>query len=132
MLNGPAQDIVERRMAQGAGPWLFPSVKASSRPQYHGLPLWYAVRREAGIEDMRLHDLRHTVASQAADERRAAAGRRPHARAQQCEHDHALRPCRRTARSRLRQSGSGQTIAAIIGGRTGSGGSSFTKARDHA
>ncbi len=66
MLNGSAQDIVERRMAQGTGPWVFPSVKDPSRPQYHGLPLWYAVRREAGVEDMRLHDLRHTVASQAA------------------------------------------------------------------
>ena len=66
MLNGPARDIVGRRMAQGTGPWVFPSVKDPSRPQYHGLPLWYAVRREASIEDMRLHDLRHTVASQAA------------------------------------------------------------------
>ena len=27
--------------------------------------LWYRVRREAGIEDARLHDLRHTHASHA-------------------------------------------------------------------
>ena len=66
MLNDPARDIVERRMAYGAGPWVFPSVKDPLRARNHGLPLWYAVRREAGIEDVRLHDLRHTVASQAA------------------------------------------------------------------
>ncbi len=65
MLNGQAWDVVERRMAQSTGPWVFPSVKDSSRAQSHGLPLWYKVRREAGIEDARLHDLRHTVASQA-------------------------------------------------------------------
>ena len=66
LLNGPAREIVERRMAQGTGPWLFPSVRDPSRPQCRGLPLWYRARREAGIGDVRLHDLRHTVASQAA------------------------------------------------------------------
>ena len=29
------------------------------------LPLWYRVRQEARIEDVRLHDLRHTLASHA-------------------------------------------------------------------
>ena len=66
MLNSEARAILDRRLRQTDSPWVFPSVKDPSRPQYHGLPLWYAVRREAGIEDMRLHGLRHTVASQAA------------------------------------------------------------------
>ena len=65
LLNAPAREIVERRMAEGTGPWVFPSVRDLSRHQCYGLPLWYRVRREAGIEDVRLHDLRHTVASQA-------------------------------------------------------------------
>jgi len=65
MLNVEARTIVERRMAQANGPWVFPSVREPSRPQHIGLSLWNAVRREAGIEDVRLHDLRHTVASQA-------------------------------------------------------------------
>ncbi|MDE0344638.1 MAG: site-specific integrase [Boseongicola sp.] len=64
-LNVEARGIIERRMAQAGSPWVFPSVRDPSRPRHIGLPLWYAVRREAGIEDVRLHDLRHTVASQA-------------------------------------------------------------------
>ncbi len=66
LLNAPAREIVARRMRQGNGPWVFPSVRDPSRPRSHELHLWYRVRREAGIEDVRLHDLRHTVASQAA------------------------------------------------------------------
>ena len=66
LLNARAREILERRTQQGNSPWVFPSVRDPSRPQCRGLPLWYRARREAGIEDVRLHDLRHTVASQAA------------------------------------------------------------------
>ncbi len=65
LLNAPAREILRRRMAQGNGPWVFPSVRDPVRPQCHSLALWYRIRDEAGIEDVRLHDLRHTVASQA-------------------------------------------------------------------
>ena len=66
LLSEPAQKIVARWMQRGNGPWLFPSVRDPSRRRCIDLSLWYAVRRAAGIEDVRLHDLRHTVASQAA------------------------------------------------------------------
>ena len=65
LLNAPAREIVERRMQRGNSPWVFPSVRDPARPRYRDLRLWYLVRREASIEDVRLHDLRHTVASQA-------------------------------------------------------------------
>ncbi|MDE0241573.1 MAG: tyrosine-type recombinase/integrase [bacterium] len=63
-LNREARTIIERRMVGGTE-FLFPSPQDSSRPLSHNLPLWYAIRREAGLHDVRLHDLRHTYASQA-------------------------------------------------------------------
>ena len=65
LLNARAREIIERRMSQGEGPWVFPSGTCPSRPQGDGLYLWYVVRRTAGFEDVRLHDLRHTVATHA-------------------------------------------------------------------
>ena len=44
---------------------MFPSPFDPSRPRCLRLALWYRIRREAGIEDVRLHDLRHTHASHA-------------------------------------------------------------------
>ena len=66
LLSEPARKIVARRMQLGNGPWLFPSFSDPSRPRAREPWLWNRVRREAGMEDVRLHDLRHTVASQAA------------------------------------------------------------------
>ena len=64
-LNARARDIIERRMAREHSPWVFPSESNPAHPRGDGLALWYTVRREAGIDDARLHDLRHTVATHA-------------------------------------------------------------------
>ena len=66
MLNAGARAILDRRLRHTDSRWVFPSVRDPSRRRAREPALWYAVRREAGIGDVRLHDLRHTVASQAA------------------------------------------------------------------
>ena len=63
-LGSGARAILDRQPRNGS-PFVFPSPRDSARPRGPHLPFWYRVRREAGIEDVRLHDLRHTMASHA-------------------------------------------------------------------
>ena len=63
-LNARARAILERQ-PRGESPFVFPSPRDPSKLRGPHLGLWYRVRREAGIEDVRLHDLRHTHASHA-------------------------------------------------------------------
>ena len=42
-----------------------PSPLNPARPRCPDSRFWHRIRREAGIEDVRLHDLRHTMASHA-------------------------------------------------------------------
>ena len=64
VLNAPARAVLARQPRTGS-PYVFPSPADSSRSRSDDLSLWRKVRREAGIPDVRLHDLRHTFASHA-------------------------------------------------------------------
>ena len=63
-LSKAARALIARQPRTGS-PYVFPSLKDESRPRSRELSLWRKVRREAGIEDVRLHDRRHTFASHA-------------------------------------------------------------------
>ena len=63
-LSAAARRILEGQ-PRGQSDFVFPSPSNPDRPRARELPLWHSLRREAGIEDVRLHDLRHSVASHA-------------------------------------------------------------------
>ena len=63
-LSEAAQAIIAHQ-PRASSAYVFPSPKCPARPCSSAMGLWYQARKEAGIDDVRLHDLRHTVASQA-------------------------------------------------------------------
>ena len=63
-LSSRARRILDRQ-PRGRSAFVFPSPRNPARPRRPYLPLWDRIRKEACIEDVRLHDLRHTMASHA-------------------------------------------------------------------
>lgn len=63
-LNARALTILSRQ-PQSTSAFVFPSSVDPSKPRSSELSLWRKVRRIAQLEDVRLHDLRHTFASHA-------------------------------------------------------------------
>lgn len=67
VLSTPARDILLRRFkamqdGQVASVWVFPNPK-TGKPYTSRRSLWETCRKEAGLDNLRYHDLRHTFAS---------------------------------------------------------------------
>ncbi len=63
-LSEAAQAVIACQ-PQTESAYVFPSPRDPAKPQSRNLGLCHRARRDAGIEDVQLHDLCHTVASQA-------------------------------------------------------------------
>ena len=62
----PASALLRRRRRTQRSSCVFPSVRDPAKPCRSIRAFWYRIRAEAGLaDDLRLHDLRHTFASQA-------------------------------------------------------------------
>ena len=63
-LTQDAAAVLERIHRVIGSPWLFPS-RPPDKPMTRLHLYWYGVRERAGVEDVRIHDLRHSFASRA-------------------------------------------------------------------
>lgn len=61
-LSGAALQVLRTMPRTEASPWLFPG-HAPGKPLSDLYLFWNRIRRELGIADVRIHDLRHTFAS---------------------------------------------------------------------
>ncbi len=63
-----AMDILARRPRVEGSPWVFPRASDPTRPisVFVIENAWWRIRAAAGLDDVRLHDLRHTVGTWAA------------------------------------------------------------------
>ena len=94
-MSEAAQAIIAHQPRTGSA-YVFPSPKCPARPCSSAMGLWYRARKEAGIDDVRLHDLRHTVASQAVGPGIALSTVGKDAWTFRPDDDPALRSCQRS------------------------------------
>ena len=63
-LNSEARRIIDRQPRAGSD-YVFPLPSDPTSPTSRSTKLWSTLRKRAGLEEVRLHDLRHTFASHA-------------------------------------------------------------------
>jgi integrase len=63
-LGRPAVDLLQATPRVGGSPWVIPGILPGKRLS-DLQPFWQRVRARAGVNDVRIHDLRHTFASTA-------------------------------------------------------------------
>jgi integrase len=65
-LNSAAREVLTAQEPMVGNPYVFPSPRKPGRPLYDCKGVWRRIRKRAGLEDVRLHDLRHGFAATAA------------------------------------------------------------------
>jgi integrase len=64
MLNGAAVEVLQTVLRQNTSDFVFPATRSDG--YYEGTPkVWRRIREQAGLQNVRLHDLRHSFASMA-------------------------------------------------------------------